>query len=423
MASKQSLPVVVIGGGISGMTVAIEAAEAGANVLLVEKDPFLGGKVMGLHQYFPKLATPASGIEMHVRRIKANPRITVMTDTEALNLNGAKGDFKIELLARPRMVNANCTACDKCAGVCPVDIPDTRNNSRTTTKAIHLPYKGAYPNQYLIDEKSCLKEACGKCKEVCEPNAIDLNEEPRRFTVPAATVVVATGWEPFDARKLKNYGFGVIPNVISNIMMERKASPEGPTAGAILRPSDQRPARNIAFIQCAGQRDKEYLPYCSAICCLVSFKQAYYIRQAHPEARVTIIYTDLTNPCPGRYDKFISRIIDDEMVAYVKGKVTAIREEPQSGDVIMTVADPASPGSPSREIRADMAVLATGMVPSLLGGLLKDVVVLDKHGFMKPELQKEGIYVTGVAKNPADVTSSMLDAAYTALRTIQGIRQ
>ena len=421
--TSKKLPVVVIGGGISGMTVAVEAAEAGAEVLLVEKEPLLGGKVVRFHQSFPKLHSPETGLEMHVRRIRANERITLLTGTEALGLSGCQGDFTLDLLVKPRMVRENCTLCHKCAEVCPVEIEDRHNYAMTKSKAIHLPMKGTHPYQYIIEENACLKNGCGKCKAVCQPNAIDFDEQPKRLGIRASTVVLATGWEPFDAAKLANFGFGVIPNVISNVMMERMASPQGPTGGKIVRPSDNMPAGSIAFVQCAGQRDEKYLPYCSVICCLVSFKQAYYVRQANPNAEVNIIYTELSNPCPGRYDKFISLVMGDEKIVYTKGKVTQIREDRQSGEVVMTVKDPANRGAGIQQVRADMAVLATGMVPSILGGLLNEAVVLDQNGFAKPEMQKAGIYITGVAKNPGDVTTSMLDAAYTALRTTQGIRQ
>lgn len=421
--TSKKLPVVVIGGGISGLTVAVEAAEAGAEVLLVEKEPLLGGKVVRLHQSFPKLHSPESGLEMHIRRIRANERITLLTGAEALGLSGHKGDFTVDLLVKPRMVRENCTVCHRCAEVCPVEIDDRHNYAMMKSKAIHLPMKGAYPYQYIIEENACLKAGCGKCKEVCAPNAIDFDEQPKRLAIRASTVVLATGWEPFDATKLTNFGFGVIPNVISNVMMERMASPQGPTGGGIVRPSDNRPVTSIAFVQCAGQRDENYLPYCSAICCLVSFKQAHYVRQANPEAAVNIIYTEISNPCPGRYDKFLSLIIDDEKITYTKGKVTHIREDRQSGEVVLTVRDAANGGGGVQQVRADLAVLATGMVPSILGGLLNEAVVLDRHGFAQAEMQNAGIYVTGVAKSPGDVTSSMLDAAYTALRSVQGIRQ
>jgi quinone-modifying oxidoreductase subunit QmoA len=256
--------------------------------------------------------------------------------------------------------------------------------------------------------------------EVCQEKAIDLCQKPQTVNVHAESVVVATGWEPYDASKIAHLGFGRVPNVINNVMMERLVAPDGPTGGKMLRPSDGGTPSHIAFVQCAGSKTDEHLPYCSSVCCMVSLKHAVYIRDAHPETRITIIYTELTNPCPGRYDKFLEKVIDDGRITYVKGSVEWVSENSETKGVRLEVRGQTGL---MHTLESDMAVLATGMVPSILSEVLKDVMVLDKNGFIDPEFQKEGIYVTGTAKMPFDVTSSMLDAAGTALRTIQRIRQ
>ncbi|MBI3795250.1 MAG: CoB--CoM heterodisulfide reductase iron-sulfur subunit A family protein [Nitrospinae bacterium] len=410
--------VVVIGGGVSGITTAVEAAQSGAEVLLVESGHLLGGRLLMMHKYFPKLDSPTIGLGVHLRRIKNNPKITELTNSEAVSVSGSKGHFTVEIQVRPNFVNQNCDGCNKCAEVCPVEVEDKFNYSMQKTKAIFaLPSES---KQYVIDVGMCDGAKCGKCAEVCHVKAIDLQQQATTISVKAESVVVATGWEPYDATLIKNLGFGRVPDVISNVMMERLVAPDGPTGGKILRPSDSSEPKHIAFVQCAGSRDEEHLPYCSAICCMVSLKQAMYIRDAHPNSKISIIYTELTNPCPGRYDKFLAKVIDDGGIKYIKGSVDLISCLEGSCGANLTIKEHSGE---ILNLDADMVVLATGVVPSILSNVLKDVMVLDKNGFLNPEVQKDGIYVTGMAKMPFDVTSSMLDAAGTAIRTTQRIRQ
>jgi quinone-modifying oxidoreductase subunit QmoA len=410
--------VIVIGGGVSGMTVAVEAAGAGAEVLLVESDHFLGGRMQRMHRYFPRLDSASMGLGIHLRRIKSNPKITELINTTATSITGSRGNFNVTLAIAPEYVNANCTSCNKCVEVCPVEIERKSNFPILKTKAIHAVPNGAAP--YTITMDLCKGTSCAKCADVCAPKAINLGSKSRNISVNASSVVVATGWKPYDASRIPNFGFGKIPNVINSMMMERLVAPDGPTGGKIARPSDSTAPAHIAFVQCAGSKDENHLPYCSSVCCMVSLKQAVYIREAFPEACVSIIYTEITNPNPGRYDKFLAQVIDDKKINYINGKVEQISENNDTGGVLLKV----NKGDGTQvNIESDMAVLAVGIVPSILSNVLKDVMVLDKNGFMDPQSQKEGIYIAGTAKMPFDVTSSMLDAAGTALRTIQGIRQ
>lgn len=403
------------------MTVAVEAAESGSEVLLIEKSPQLGGNVARLHQYFPKLNSPESGMEMHFRRLRANNRVRALTHTEAVGIRGEKGDFQVDLHISPRYVNDGCTMCDKCAQACPVEIDDRFNYSMGKVKAAHMPGSGGFPAKYIIEHSACRKESCGKCLEVCADKAIDFSATPVNVTVRAGSVVMATGWEPYDASLLSAYGFGKVPNVINSVMLERLFAPGGPTGGRLLRPSDGKEAKNIAFVQCAGQLDESHLPYCSKVCCLASIKHAHFVTGHYPDASVNIIYTELFNPNPARYTDFISRVSGDSRVGFVMGKVDGVRGADDGGDVILSVREPG--GVRLKEIRADLAVLAVGMVPSGASKGLDGALVRDRHGFIPPEHQQAGIYVAGSAKCPGDVTASVLDAAHTALRVSQKLRQ
>ena len=417
--SGSSRPILVIGGGISGITAAVEAAESGSDVVLVEKEPFLGGRVYRMNQYFPKLCSPLCGMEINFRRIRENPKIRVITGAELESVSGSRGDFDVKVAVKPAYINENCTACDKCTGVCPEERVNEFNYGMGKTKAIYLPHPMAYPSRYTIDTKACKGEVCGKCVEACEYNAINLTDKGEVLELKVRSVVYATGWKPYDAAKIDNLGFGTVDNVINNVMMERIASPDGPTGGKIVRPSDGKEVKEIAFVQCAGSRDENHLPYCSAICCMASLKQATYVRTAYPDSKVTIFYIDIRTP--GKYETFYAKIAADENVRLVKGKVAKIVQDSETGGVIVTAED--VHGGRKIEHTADMVVLATGMVPTAAENGIKGMIAIDVDGFIPPPLQAEGVYAAGVAKLPADVTTSLKDATGVALRAMQGTGQ
>jgi quinone-modifying oxidoreductase subunit QmoA len=260
--------VLVVGGGISGLTAAVEIAEVGYPVYLVERSPYLGGRVAQNSRYFPKLCPPYCGLEINFRRVRANPRIRCYTLAQVQEISGEAGDYKVQVRMSPRYVNAKCTACGQCMKVCPVDRPNLFNYGMDMTKAIYLPHDLAFPVRYVIDPETCLGSECAKCVEACPYDAVDLQMKEEVQTLEVGAVVWATGWSPFDASEIPYYGFGRHSNLITNTMMERLASVNGPTQGKILRPSDRKPVRRVAFVQCAGSRDENHLPYCSGVCCL-----------------------------------------------------------------------------------------------------------------------------------------------------------
>ena len=216
--------ILVIGGGISGITGAIEAAEAGCDVVLVERKPYLGGRVTGSNQYFPKLCPPNCGLEINFRRIRTSPRIQCLTLSEVERIGGEAGRYQVTIRRHPRRVNNKCTACGACVEACPVERPDAFNYGMSSTKAIYLPFEMAYPLQYVIDESVCPGTECGKCIPACPYEAIDLEMQPQTVEMEVQAVIWATGWEPFDATRIDDLGFGIHANVITNVMMERLAS-------------------------------------------------------------------------------------------------------------------------------------------------------------------------------------------------------
>ena len=225
----------------------------------------------------------------------------------------------------------------------------------------------------------------------------------------------ATGWNPYDAKKIDTLSFGKVQNVITNMMMERLASANGPTSGKIVRPSDGKEVNNIAFVQCAGSRDENHLPFCSYICCLASLKQSTYIREANPESKATIYYIDLRTP--GRYEKFYKKVKADANVSFVKGKVAKIEEDPATKDVIVTVEDTLS--GQKLHVRHEMVVLATGMEPSTATSKIPGNAEYDQDNFVV----SGEILATGCVKKPSDVMSSGQTATGTALKAIQKVRR
>lgn len=227
--------ILVVGGGFAGLTAGIDAAEAGYDVVIVERNPYLGGRVAQLNKYFPKLCPPLCGLEINMRRIKTNPNITFYIMTEVEKVSGGPGNYDVTLKIRPRYVNEKCTGCNACAEACPEERPDDFNFGLSKTKAAYLPFDQAFPFRYVIDDKYCKGPSCAKCKDACKYDAIDLNMKPETVNLKAGAIVLATGWNPYDATRIDNLGFGKVKNVITNMMMERLAAQNGPTKGRILR--------------------------------------------------------------------------------------------------------------------------------------------------------------------------------------------
>lgn len=413
--SPQSKKVLVVGGGISGISVATEAAAAGCEVVLVEKNPYVGGRVAQMHQYFPKLCPPTCGIEISLKRIRtAGDLIKIHTLAEVESISGEPGNYHVTVKQYPRFVNEKCTSCKACVDVCPEERPDAFNYGMGVTKAIYIPYESAYPPRYVIDPDTCKGTSCNKCVEACDYEAIDLNEKASTFELDVGAVVFATGWQPYDAAKIEPLGFGKHPNVITNVMMERLAAVSGPTGGKILRPSDKGEIKSIAFVQCAGSRDENYLKHCSGVCCSASLKQATYVREQYPEAQIYIFYIDLRTP--GRLEDFLQARQEDEKITLVKGKVANVEEDP-SGDLTVTAEDVLGGGLVRQKV--NMVVLATGIVPSEIGAEVPSGFVRDEHGFLVAEQSQPGILAAGCAKRPVEVASCVRDATGTALKALQ----
>ena len=417
VATEQTI--LVVGGGISGMTAALEAAECSKQVILVESSPTLGGRTAQLYRYFPKLCHPTCGLEINFRRLKASRNIRVHTLAEVLKIEGRAGDYTVQVRIAPRFVNARCTACGDCSKAVGATIPNPWNYGLDRMPAAYLPHAMAYPQRYVLDASIIGTEDAQKAKAACRAEAIDLDMQEEVLTLKAAAVVWATGWKPYDAAKIQPYGYGRYPNVITSVEFERLADPHGPTGGRIVRPSDGKEAKDVAFIQCAGSRDENHLRHCSRICCMASLKQTQFMREAFGDgARSTIYYIDIR--AIDRFEDFYKKVQADATVRFVKSKVARIEEDRASGDPILHGVN--TEGYERYASRHDLVVLAIGMEPSVKGSAVPAMLGEDSSGFLLP-MGGTGVFGAGCATNALDVNRAVQSSTAAALRAIQVVNR
>ncbi len=409
--------VLVVGGGISGLTTALETAEVGNDVFLVEKSASFGGRVAQLNQYFPKLCPPSCGLEINFKRIKDNRRIRTYSMTTVKSVSGGPGNYEVTLETAPRYVNSNCTACGDCADACPDEIDNDFNFGMDKCKAAYLPHEMAFPRRYVIDKSALSQAGAEAVSGACKYNAVDLEMGTETCTITVGSIVWATGWEPYDPTKMENLKYGQSQSIVTNMMIERMAAPSGPTGGKILRPGDDKEIESIAFVQCAGSRDENHLEYCSHICCMATFKQMSYVREQYPDAQIYVFYIDLRTP--GKYEKFREVRMDDENATFIKGKVADI--VPEADGSVTVVAENALTAEKMSQ-KVDIAVLATGMQPSFALQNVPADLQLDNNGFVISD-PENAMISAGCAKKAADVVTCTQSSTAAALKAIQASRR
>jgi quinone-modifying oxidoreductase, subunit QmoA len=418
VATNQTI--LVVGGGISGMTAALEAAECGKDVILLEKNPSLGGRVAQLYKYFPKLCYPTCGMEINLRRIKANPKLRVITLADVTKVTGGAGNYTVDITLQPRYVNNNCTACGACSEAVEAKFDNEYNYGLNQRKGAYLPFYMAYPQRYVVDPRIIGTADAEKAKAACKYDAIDLNMSAQNIQLTVGAIIWATGWKPFDANKIQPYGYDRIPNVITSVELERMMDPLGPTEGKILRPSDQKEAKNIAFIQCAGSRDRNYLKHCSRMCCTATLKQTTYVRERYGDAgKSSVYYIDIR--AIDRFDDLYQRVKADPNVTFIKSKVANITLDKATGNPILNGVD--TEGYHRYNNPHDLVVLAIGMEPSVDFSRLGIDIKVNEHGFIEADPSNGGLFAAGCASDALDVNRAVQHATASALRAIQVVNQ
>ena len=410
--------ILVVGAGIAGITAAVEAAETGMNVILIEKNPYIGGKVTQFSKYFPKLCPPACGLEINIRRLRTNPLIKLFTLAEVTDMEGESGNYKVNIKLKPRFINNQCTSCGDCVQVCPEIRKNDFNYNLDETTAIYIPYENAYPQKYVIDKETCKGTECNKCVEVCKYKAIDLEQPERIISVETNSIIWAAGWEPYNAGNLDVLGFGKYSDVITNVMMERLASADGPTKGQILRLSTKEKANSIAFVQCAGSRDEHHLEYCSSVCCMASLKQTQYIREQNPDAEIHVHYIDVRSN--GLLEDFYRNVQGDNKIHFHRGKVGKVSQD-DSGKLVVEAEDSLTGKLLNNKV--ELVVLATGMKPATQN-LPIDKSEIDANGFLHFNGNgTKGQAGCGVITEPKDVALTVQESTGSVLKAIQKIKR
>ncbi|MBT2987469.1 MAG: FAD-dependent oxidoreductase [Candidatus Thiodiazotropha sp. (ex Ctena orbiculata)] len=408
--------ILVVGGGISGMTAALEAAETGKQVVLVEKRPYVGGRVTQLFKYFPKLCFPTCGLEINQRRAKMNPNLNIITMAEVTDIKGEAGNYTATVKISPRYINENCTACGDCAKAVETEFDDEFNYNIGKRKGAYLPHRMAHPQRYVLDPAIIGTDDAQKAKEACKVNAVDLDMQEETIEFKAGAVIWATGWKPYDANKIQPYGYDRIANVITSVEFERMADPNGPTGGKLQRPSDGKEVKSVAFIQCAGSRDKNHLLHCSRICCMASLKQATYPAD---DVDISIYYIDIR--AIDRFEDFYQTVKAKENVKFIKSKVASIVENMENGNPTLHGVD--TEGYKRYADEHDLVVLAVGMEPSVDKESFPVEIVINEEGFIEPAPENGGVFAAGCSSDALDVNRAVQHATGAALRAIQVVNR
>jgi len=406
--NNSSTPLLIIGGGITGITTAVEAAEAGLSSLLVDKKPYLGGNAIGMNRYFPKMCPPYCGMEINFRRIKQNPLINYQVSTQVTAIEKTDEGYTVELEQDPEYVNDHCTLCGLCTEVCDSVHPDPFNQHMTSMKVIDLPHSLAFPERYYLDEGFCHKPGCTKCQDACTYGAIDLMAQAEKKSIDVKGIVIATGWQSFNPVDLAEYNYGRHPDILTNTMMERISAPNGPTLGKIRCQEQGQAPKKIAFVQCAGSRDQRHLPYCSGVCCSASLKQALHAAEVLPEVEISIHYIDLR--VSGRNEDFLRKVEAHPRIKLVKGKVTQVKHDAEKPGLSLT-AEHIDQGK-KEVMQADMVVLALGLVPdeAPIADLLPE-----RRSYCDYYSLPDGIQLAGCALSPMDISTSVKSGTSAAL--------
>ncbi len=437
----------IIGGGIAGIQAALEIANAGKQVYLIEQTGTIGGHMAMFDKTFPTLDCAACILTPKMVSVGQHDMISLLTRSNLIAVTGKPGSYRVKIKKKARFVDTKaCVACNQCAEVCPVKVKSEFDAGISLRKAIYIPFPQAVPNAYLIDEESCSYilsdgEKCGACAKVCPKECINLNEADQIFDIEVGNIIVATGYEFLDVSKIEQYGYGVYPNVLTAIEFERLTNASGITGGRIVTKTpvmnkktgkeewifspEGIPPKSVALIHCVGSRNKKYNQYCSRVCCMYSLKFAHLIKEKIPNVNVYEFYIDMRAFGKG-YEEFAERI-KDEGTFVVRGHSASVAMKNDQ----MLVRGEDIFNDRLVEFEVDMVVLATGLVPSKgteelsrILGVQRDIdgwfSELDYNG-SPTETDKGGIYVAGMCQAPKDIPDTVAQASAVAAGVLRSL--
>ncbi|MDD4343777.1 MAG: CoB--CoM heterodisulfide reductase iron-sulfur subunit A family protein [Eubacteriales bacterium] len=420
MGKLQNNRVLIIGGGVAGIQAALDSAEMGYHVDLIEKSPSLGGDMAKLDKTFPTNDCSMCILAPRLVSVARHPNINVLTSTNVMEITGEAGDFKVRIFKKARYVDLDkCTGCGACSQVCPVKIEDEYNQNLCKTKNIYIPYPQAVPLAALINPEHCLyltKNKCRACEKICTAKAIDFTQIDEEITLNTGAIIFATGTKLFNAGEKNEYGYGKFPNVITSMEMERILSASGPTSGEVVRLSDKKHPRKIAFIQCVGSRDSSCgKEYCSSVCCMYATKEANIIKEHNPDIEISIFFMDMR--AYGKdFERYYEKAKNELNINYIRSIPSGVEEVGREKDLLLNYDTPE--GETKKEV-FNMVVLSVGLTPSpeFKNLFRKTGIKLNKNGFCRTVFDKplktsrEGIFVCGTFQGPKDIPETVVQAS------------
>lgn len=429
--------VLVVGGGVTGIQAALEIADSGKHVFLVEREPSLGGHMAQFDKTFPTLDCSACILTPKMFNVGNHKNITLLTWSEVEKVDGYIGNFNVTIRKRARYVDESvCTGCGVCQEKCPKKVVDQVFEAGLGyRKAVYTPFPQAVPKYPVIDRENCtffMKGTCKACQKFCPPGAINFEQQDEIITVKVGNIVLATGFDLFDARRISQYGYGRLANVFTSLEFERLSNAAGPTGGKVVLRDGVTTPKSVAIIHCVGSRDRNYNNYCSAICCMQSLKFAHLVKEK-TGAETYQFYIDIRTPAKA-YDEFYQRIIH-EGVNFVRGKVAevtdAARLQGEEGKLIIQVEDTLV--GAQRRIPVDMVILSSGLEPradskqvGIKFGIScsADGWFIEKHPKLDPvATMTDGVFVAGACQGPKDIPASVAQGSAAAARVLSIIGQ